>query len=181
MENTSQFHPDDNRSIVSSWAERYKQWERKKTAPSSPPLAQTRGAKVKQIALTTINDVMSPLSVQSSDDDAPNGLPPPYKSAHLEQKGKFRKVKRLHGLIQELAIANASDIHKRKSPPELLGQTGTANAADNDFPNGVPSDDDNDVDGHKSNNVDIDDEEDYVDNGNNGYDDDGDDNDERVH
>ena len=163
MAKTSRFHPDDNRSIVSSRAERYKQWERKKTAPSSPPLAQTRGAKVKQIALTTINDVMSPLSVQSSDDDAPNGLPPPYKSAHLEQKGKFRKVKRLHGLIQELAIANASDIHQRKSPPELLGQTGTANAADNDFPNGVPPDDDNDVDGHKSNNVDIDDEEDYVD------------------
>ena len=61
-----------------------------------------------------------------------------------------------------------------------MGQTGTANAADDDFPNGVPPDDDNDVDGHKSDNVDIDDEEDYVNNGNNGYDDDGDDDDEEY-
>ena len=62
---TSRGHPDDNRSIVSSRAEQYKQWERKKSAPSRPPLAQTRQAKVKQIALTTINDVTSPLFASS--------------------------------------------------------------------------------------------------------------------
>ena len=65
MAKTSRGHPDDNRSIVSSRAERYKQWERKKSAPSPPPLARTRQAKVKQIALTTINDVTSPLSASS--------------------------------------------------------------------------------------------------------------------
>ena len=65
MAKTSRGNPDDNRSIVSSRAERYKQWERKKSAPSPPPLARTRQAKVKQIALTTINDVTSPLSASS--------------------------------------------------------------------------------------------------------------------
>ncbi len=118
MAKTSRGHPDDNRSIVLSRTERYKQWESKKSAPSPPPLTRTRRAKVKKIALTTINDVTSPLSVQSSDNDTPNGLPPPYKIAYLEQQGKFWKVKRLHGLIQELAIAKASDINQRKSPPE---------------------------------------------------------------
>ena len=58
-------NPDDNRSIVSSRAEMYKQWERKKSVPSPPPLPQRRQAKVKQIALTTINDVTSPLSASS--------------------------------------------------------------------------------------------------------------------
>jgi hypothetical protein len=173
MSKTSQGHPDDNRSIVLSRAERYKQWESKKSAPSPPPLARTRRAKVKKIALTTINDVTSPLSDQSSNDDGPtNGLPPPDKSAYLEQRGKFRKVKRLHGLIQEQAIAKASDINQRKSPPEFLGQMEIADAANNDARNGIPPDDNNDVDGRKYDDVDNDDEEDNVDDGNAGYDDD---------
>jgi len=48
-----------------SRAERYKEWERKKSVPSPPPLARRGQAKVKQIALTTINDVTSPLSASS--------------------------------------------------------------------------------------------------------------------
>ena len=105
---------------------------------------------MKHSALTTINDVTSPLSVQeSSDNDTCNGLPPPYKSAYLEQQGQ------------------------RKSPPELLGQTGTANAADNDAQNGLPPDNDNHVDGRKYNDVDNnDEEEENVNYGNDGYDDD---------
>jgi hypothetical protein len=68
--------------------------------------------------------------VQSSDDDAPNGLRHPYKSAYLEQQGKCWKIARLHSLIQELAlhpsrIAKGDDINQRKSPHELLGETGT--------------------------------------------------------
>ncbi len=68
--------------------------------------------------------------VQSSDDDGPNGFPPPYKSAYLEQQGKVQKTARLRSLIQDLAlqksrIAKGGDINQRKSPHELLGEMGT--------------------------------------------------------
>ncbi len=69
--------------------------------------------------------------VQSFNDDGPDGLPPPYKSAYLEQQGKFWKTAKLHRLVQEAAlppsrIANGGYISQRKSPHEFLGEMGTA-------------------------------------------------------
>ena len=77
---------------------------------------------------------------QAADDDAaPTGLPPDHrshdKSDRGEQQGKARQVR-----VRDKRPPKS----QRKSPPELLGETGTADtqAADNDAPTGLPPNDD---------------------------------------
>ena len=68
-------------------------------SPLSTASVATRSKK--SVAITSSIPTLPPLH-----DDAPNGLPPPFKSAYREQQGKFQRVNRLHGLIQELDLQN---------------------------------------------------------------------------
>ncbi len=87
------------------------------TKDVSSPLstASVASRSKKSVAITSPIPTLPPLQregemttadLQSFDDDAPNGLPPPFKSAYREQQGKFQRVNRLHGLIQELDLQN---------------------------------------------------------------------------
>ena len=107
------------------------------TAPPTRPSAKKKGRKIhsgrcrqRKRPPELLGETNS-ADVQSPDDDGPDGLPPPFKSAYVAQQGKFKRVNRLHGLIQESDLkknrfANGGIIITRKSPPEFLGQMGTA-------------------------------------------------------
>lgn len=96
MAKTSQANPDEDGSIVSSRAERYKLWAEKKSSIALPPLHMLESVGETIAAPTTINDeVTSTLSAASVACSWAKLSNPPMEYARMKELAKYSPLNSL--------------------------------------------------------------------------------------